>query len=141
MSLYWLLLPSQQSNLRRHRAWGFTHSCPYACCPLQLLSHFDDSIGDHGHGVIIQAGEVFDEVVACGVPNVDPEGKIGLGLHGQARLDSPAPHPYLYLSFPKIPSVRIRAMRENQSIIRGDACHPPSGWDVHRQPIQVATPA
>jgi hypothetical protein len=56
------------------------------------------SIGDHGHGVIIQAGEVFDEVVACGVPNVDPEGEIGVGLHGQARLDSPAPHPYLYPS-------------------------------------------
>jgi transposase InsO family protein len=46
-----------------------------------------------------------------------------------------------HLSFPKIPSVRIRAIRENQSIIRRDACHPPSGWDVHRQPIQVATPA
>jgi hypothetical protein len=35
----------------------------------------------------------------------------------------------------------VRAMRENQSIIRRDACHPPSSWEVCRQPIQVATPA
>ena len=36
---------------------------------------------------------------------------------------------------------RIRAMRQNQRIIRRDACHPPFAWDVYRQPIQVATPA
>ena len=29
-----------------------------------------------------------------------------------------------YLSFPKIPSARIRALRQNQSIILGDACMP-----------------
>jgi hypothetical protein len=40
------------------------------------------------------------------------------------------------LSFPKIPSGRIRAMRENQGIIRRD-----SAWDVCRQPVQVAAPA
>ena len=35
------------------------------------------------------------------------------------------------LSFPKTPSTWIRAMRQNQRIIlRGDACDPPSGWDV-----------
>jgi hypothetical protein len=34
------------------------------------------------------------------------------------------------LSFPKIPSGRIRAMRENQGIIRRDACH--ATWDVCR---------
>jgi hypothetical protein len=28
------------------------------------------------------------------------------------------------LSFPKIPSARIRALRQNQSIILGDACVP-----------------
>jgi hypothetical protein len=28
------------------------------------------------------------------------------------------------LSFPKIPSARIRALRQNQSIILGDACMP-----------------
>jgi hypothetical protein len=37
--------------------------------------------------------------------------------------------------------LRIRAMRENQSIIRRDACHPPSAWNVCRQPVQVAAPA
>jgi hypothetical protein len=26
-------------------------------------------------------------------------------------------------------------MRENQSIIRRDACHPPSAWNVCRQPV------
>src|SRR5262249_19795122 len=36
---------------------------------------------------------------------------------------------------------RIRAMRQNQRIIRRDACYPPFAWDVYRQPIQVATPA
>jgi hypothetical protein len=30
----------------------------------------------------------------------------------------------LRLSFPKIPSARIRALRQNQSIILGDACMP-----------------
>jgi hypothetical protein len=45
------------------------------------------------------------------------------------------------LSLPKILSARIRAMRENQSIIRRDACHPPSARNVRRQPFQVAAPA
>jgi hypothetical protein len=45
------------------------------------------------------------------------------------------------LSFPKIPSGRIRALRENQGIIRCDACHAPFAWDVSRQPVQVAVPA
>jgi hypothetical protein len=45
------------------------------------------------------------------------------------------------LSFPKIPSGRIRAMRENQGIIHRDACDAPSAWDVCRQPVQVAAPA
>src|SRR5262249_20737394 len=31
-------LPPQQSNLSRHRAWGFTHSCLYACCPCRVGS-------------------------------------------------------------------------------------------------------
>jgi hypothetical protein len=45
------------------------------------------------------------------------------------------------LSFPKIPSERIRAMMENQGIIRCDACDPPAAWAVCRQPVQVAAPA
>ena len=32
------LLPPQQPNLSRHRAWGFPHSCPYACCPGRVSS-------------------------------------------------------------------------------------------------------
>jgi hypothetical protein len=45
------------------------------------------------------------------------------------------------LSFPKIPSVRIRAMRQNQRIIRRDARIPSAAWDLCRQPVQVATSA
>jgi hypothetical protein len=41
----------------------------------------------------------------------------------------------LRLSFPKIPSNWIRTMRENQRIIRRDACHPPSAWGVCRRPV------
>jgi hypothetical protein len=35
-----------------------------------------------------------------------------------------------HLSFPKIPSGRIRAMKENQGIIHRDGCHAPSAWFV-----------
>jgi hypothetical protein len=45
------------------------------------------------------------------------------------------------LSFPKIASGRIRAMKQNQRILRGDACDPPSAWDVCHQPVQVTAPA
>jgi len=41
----------------------------------------------------------------------------------------------LGLSFPKNPSVRIRAMGQNQRIIRCDACDPSSAWDGYHQPI------
>jgi hypothetical protein len=30
------LLPAQQSDFSRHRAWGFAHSRPYACCPCRV---------------------------------------------------------------------------------------------------------
>jgi hypothetical protein len=43
------------------------------------------------------------------------------------------------LSFPEIISARIRAMRQNQRMIRHDA--PQSVWDVCRQLVQVAAPA
>jgi hypothetical protein len=36
------------------------------------------------------------------------------------------------LSFPKTPSGQIRAMRQNQRIIRSDACDPSSARDVCR---------
>ena len=39
------------------------------------------------------------------------------------------------LSFPKIPSMQIRVKRENQRIIRRDACDPSSARNVCRQPV------
>jgi 1,4-alpha-glucan branching enzyme len=45
------------------------------------------------------------------------------------------------VSFPKIPSEQIRAVRQNQRIIGGDACDPPIAWDVCRQPVLVVAPA
>jgi hypothetical protein len=45
------------------------------------------------------------------------------------------------LSFPKIPSGGIRAVRQNQRIIRRDVCdHPPAG-NLHSRSVQVTTPA
>jgi hypothetical protein len=46
-----------------------------------------------------------------------------------------------HLSFPKIPSARIRTMRQNQRIILRDACIPSAARDVCRQPVQVTAPA
>jgi hypothetical protein len=45
------------------------------------------------------------------------------------------------LSFPKIPSAGIRTMRQNQRIIRHDACHPPPAWKVCPQSVQVTASA
>jgi nucleoside-diphosphate-sugar epimerase len=45
------------------------------------------------------------------------------------------------LWFPKSRSGRIRAVRQNQRIIRCDACDRPPTWNVCRQPVQVAAPA
>ena len=45
------------------------------------------------------------------------------------------------LSFPKIQSGGIRAMRENQRIILSDVRIPSVAWDVCRQPLQAAAPA
>jgi hypothetical protein len=44
------------------------------------------------------------------------------------------------LSFPKITSVRIRAVQQNQRMIQGDARGPDSDWSACRQPVQVAAP-
>src|SRR5215468_6029543 len=43
----------------------------------------------------------------------------------------------IIVSFPKILSARIRAMRENQRIIRRDARIPSTAWGVCRQPVRV----
>jgi hypothetical protein len=45
------------------------------------------------------------------------------------------------LSFPKIRSGRIRAVRENQSIIRCDACDHLPAWNIYRRSVQVAASA
>src|SRR5712691_3028241 len=45
------------------------------------------------------------------------------------------------VSFPKIRSGRIRAVRENQTIIRCDVCDHLPAWNIYRRSAQVATPA
>ncbi len=47
---------------------------------------------------------------------------------GQARHFATHTQGLFRVSFPKIPSERIRAMIENQGIIRWDACDPPAAW-------------
>ena len=46
-----------------------------------------------------------------------------------------------HVSFPKIPSARIGAMRENRRIIHYDACPAPPVRSSCRKPVQVATSA
>ena len=48
---------------------------------------------------------------------------------------------YAMLVVPENSIRAARAITENQSIIRRDACHPPSAWNICRQPVQVAAPA
>jgi hypothetical protein len=50
-------------------------------------------------------------------------------------------NPKRRLSFPKIRSGRIRAVRENQTIIQCDVCDHPSAWNIYRRSAQVAAPA
>jgi RNA polymerase sigma-70 factor (ECF subfamily) len=45
------------------------------------------------------------------------------------------------VSFPKIRSVRIRTVRENQSIIQCDVCDYLPAWNIYRRSAQVAAPA
>ncbi|MGH8525900.1 MAG: hypothetical protein ACREXY_17345, partial [Gammaproteobacteria bacterium] len=45
------------------------------------------------------------------------------------------------LSFPKIRSGRIRAVRENQTIIQCDGCDHLPAWNIYRRSAQVAAPA
>jgi len=42
--------------------------------------------------MIIEASDVLNDAVACVVPNIDAEGKVGVGLHwARSLLDWPAP--------------------------------------------------
>src|SRR4029453_4259950 len=45
------------------------------------------------------------------------------------------------VSFPKIRSGRIRAVRENQTIIQCDGCDHLPAWNIYRRSAQVAAPA
>ena len=47
----------------------------------------------------------------------------------------------MHLSFPKIRSGRIRAVRENQTIIQCDGCDHLPAWNIYRRSAQVAAPA
>jgi hypothetical protein len=47
----------------------------------------------------------------------------------------------MQLSFPKIQSGGIRAVRQNQRIIRCDVCDHPPACNVYSRSVQVATPA
>src|SRR5260221_1585327 len=47
----------------------------------------------------------------------------------------------LALSFPKIQSGRIRAVRQNQRIMRCDVCDHPPACNVYSRSVQVTTPA
>jgi hypothetical protein len=51
------------------------------------------------------------------------------------------PRPERRLSFSKILSIRIRALRQNPGIIRCDAQSPPGDGHFRRQPVQAAAPA
>jgi hypothetical protein len=47
----------------------------------------------------------------------------------------------LALSFPKIQSGGIRAVRQNQRIIQCDVCDRPPACNLHSRSVQVTTPA
>jgi hypothetical protein len=49
-------------------------------CPISRFSNLE----------VVNASNVLDDAIACVVPDVDAEGEMRLGLHGQVRLDSPA---------------------------------------------------
>jgi hypothetical protein len=99
----------------RHSRPPFRQNCKRMCVPMTCLGTVAESAqGKEGNAARL-----------CDVCN--PSG-------GVRRHSVP-------LSFRKIPSARIRAMRQNQRIILRDACIPSAAWNVCRQPVQVAAPA
>jgi hypothetical protein len=53
------------------------------------------NLGPEEFGRFYAAEAAKYDAAAGVIPDVYAEGKMRLGLHGQARLDSPAPHRYL----------------------------------------------
>jgi ubiquinone/menaquinone biosynthesis C-methylase UbiE len=68
--------------------------------------------------------------------SVGPGGEVALLLISLACLSSTNG-----VSFPKIRSGRIRAVRENQTIIQCDVCDHLPAWNIYRRSVQVAAPA
>jgi hypothetical protein len=66
------------------------------------------------------------------------ENRILSQLKGRLRLSEPVPAAAVV---PENSVLADSRMRQNQGIIRCDACNPPSAWNVYRQPVQVAAPA
>jgi hypothetical protein len=70
---------------------------------------------------------IKDQDVIQAVAPERPDQRFNIWVRpGRPWRDRTVPNPHRPLSFPKIPSGRIRALRENQGIIRRDACHAPS---------------
>ena len=53
-------------------------------------------VGRFRHLEVIHASDVLDDAVACVVPNIDAKGEVGLGFHGQVRLDLSWPRCYFF---------------------------------------------
>jgi ATP dependent DNA ligase domain len=61
---------------RDPRTWPARHGCP---------------VGRYGHLEIVNTGDVLDDAHAGVVPNIHAKSEVGLGFHGQVRLDSSWP--------------------------------------------------
>jgi hypothetical protein len=46
-------------------------------------AHHGCSIGRHRYLEVVHAGDMLENAVAGGVPDIDPEGEVRLGFHGQ----------------------------------------------------------
>src|SRR5262249_21096431 len=81
------------------------------------------------------------EVPATATSSVSVRERDSTGALGPPVLTTWAAWVCAQVSFPKIRSGWIRAVRQNQRIIGHDACDPAGAWDDRRQSVQVAAPA
>jgi cyclopropane-fatty-acyl-phospholipid synthase len=124
-----------------------------ALTSLKLLLHPDLYFGElYVEGaLIIERGTLWDLLELLGrnqleqrsVPGNSVIGPLQAFLSWVRRGDSrrAARRQVAHLSFPKIPSARIRVLRQNQRIIPRDARIPSAAWNVCRRPVQAAAPA